>query len=348
MKLGLPYVVVRSHALIANLMTPEQMGELAEQGTIAEFTEKLAGTIYGTIAVEEGGDPSIALEKEFYLKFVERMTKIVDIAPKKLGKFLQAYYYLRFEMLNLKRILRGKFSELPVSEILGYLIPMEPYQVPDYERLVEAETFDATVEMLRGTPYSDVEARLEFCKQYDVLWPMEQSLNHLYATAVLKSLDSLPRRDQTLIRNILRFEVNVENLLNAIKHRRIKKDDEDWRLEELFPITFDIGLNQIRALIDSEDLKSAIEDLGEPFSDILTPIYEGDVALIRARVRRHALMIVEHARSVNNFGFNVIMAYLIFSELEKDDLVGIAWGITQGIPAEEMTKYLAVTSEALE
>jgi vacuolar-type H+-ATPase subunit C/Vma6 len=95
-------------------------------------------------------------------------------------------------------------------------------------------------------------------------------------------------------------------------------------------------------LIETEDLRSAIEDFGEPYSDILSPIYEGDVALIRTRVRRYALEIVRHGRAVNDFGFNVIMAYLIFSELEKDDLVGIAWGVTQGISAEDMTKYLAV------
>ncbi|MEE8354287.1 MAG: V-type ATPase subunit [Candidatus Bathyarchaeia archaeon] len=344
MKLGLTYVVIRSHALIADLMTPEQMGELAEQGTIADFTEKLAGTIYGTIAVEEGGDPSIALEKEFFLKFIERMTKIVDIAPTKMGKFLQAYYYLRFEVLNLKRILRGKFSELPVEEIKGYLVPMEPYQVPSYEELVEAESLEETVAMLRRTPYSSIEASLEFVKEYDALWPIEQALNHLYAITVLKSLDSLSQGDRTLVRSILRFEVNVENLLNAIKHRRLKKDDQEaQKLEELFPITFDIDLDKIKALIDADDLRTAVQDLGAPYDEILSPIYEGDVALIRARVRRHTYEIVSHARAVDNFGFNVIMAYLIFSELEKNDLVGIAWGITQGISAEDLTKYLSVS-----
>ena len=344
MKLGLTYVVVRSHALIADLMTPKQMGELAKQETIANFTEKLAGTIYGTITVEEGGDPSIALEKEFYLKFIERMTKIVDIAPSKMGKFLQAYYYLRFDVLNLKRILRGKFSELPVEEIKGYLVPMAPYQVPSYEELVEAESFEETVAMLRGTPYTAVEASLGFVRQYDALWPMEQALNHLYALAVLKSLESLSQGDRSLVRSILRFEVNVENLLNAIKHRRLRKEDQDvQKLEELFPITFDIDLDKIKALIDADDLRTAVQDLGEPYSEILSPIYEGDVALIRARVRRHTYEIVSHARAVDNFGFNVIMAYLIFSELEKNDLVGIAWGITQGISAEDMTKYLSVS-----
>jgi vacuolar-type H+-ATPase subunit C/Vma6 len=260
-----------------------------------------------------------------------------------MGRFFQAYYYLRFEVLNLKRILRGKFSELPVEEIKDYLVPMEPYQAPSYEGLVEAEGFEETVAMLRGTPYSGVEASLEFVRQYDALWPMEQSLNHLYALTVLKSLDSLSRDDRSLVQSILRFEVNVENLLNAIKHRRLRKEDQEaQKLGELFPITFDIDLGKIKALIDADDLRTAIKNLGEPYSEILSPIYEGDVALIRARVRSYTYEIVSHARAVDNFGFNVVMAYLIFSELEKNDLVGIAWGITQGIPAEEMTKYLAV------
>ncbi len=86
-----------------------------------------------------------------------------------------------------------------------------------------------------------------------------------------------------------------------------------------------------------------MQDLGAPYDEILSPIYEGDVALIRARVRRHTYEIVSHARAMDNFGFNVIMAYLIFSELEKNDLVGIAWGITQGISAEDLTKYLSVS-----
>ena len=344
MKMGLHYVVIRSHALIADLLAPEEMGKLAEQGSIVDFIEKLSGTIYGTIIVGERGDPSIALEKEFYLRFIERITKIVDIAPKKMGAFLQAYYYLRFETLNLKRVLRGKFSELPMATIKSYLVPMEPYQTPDYEGLVEADSIEETVKMLQGTPYAGIEASLEVARRYDAIWPMEQALNQLYAITVLESLNSLSRTDRSLVRSILTFEVNIENLLNAIKHRRHRKDDlEAKKIEELFPITFDIDLKKIKALIHAEDLHEAIDDLGDPYTKILSPIYTGDVALIRARVRRYIYEIVSNRRAAKNFGFNVIMAYLIFSELEKDDLVGIAWGITQGITADEMTKYLSVS-----
>ena len=343
MKFGLAYTVIRSHALIADLLTPKQIMELAQSGTIEAFTDWLSGTQYGAIKLESTGDPSIALEKEFYLKFIERMGKIVDIAPKKMGRFLQAYYYLRFEVLNLKRILRGKFSELPVSQIRDYLIPMEPYHISNYDAVVEAESIKEVVQELSGTQYAPIGKSLDFCLENDVLWPLEQALNHIYAENALESLRTLSRQDRTLVQNILRFEVNIENLLNAIKHRRMTKEGETYELERLFPVTFEIDLEKIRALIEAEDLRAAIRDLGEPYSEILTPIYEGDVALIRSMMRRHIYTIVRNARSLNDFGFNVVMAYLIFSELEKDDLVGIAWGITQKIPPTEMTKYLAVS-----
>jgi hypothetical protein len=36
----------------------------------------------------------------------------------------------------------------------------------------------------------------------------------------------------------------------------------------------------------------------------------------------------------------------VFSEIEKDDLVGIGWGMTQGIASEDMLKYLAIPNFA--
>jgi V/A-type H+-transporting ATPase subunit C len=329
--------------LIADLLTAEQMHDLANSGSVEAFTTKLSETKYGTITIESDGDQSIGFEKEFYVKFIERMTKVVDITPKKIGTFLQAYYFLRFEVLNLKRILRGKFSGLSVSQIEGYLVPMKPYQVSDYKLLVEAESLENAVELLRGTFYESVEESLEFCEKYKALWPIEQALNQLYINAVQETLKALPKNDRTLVRNILKFEMNMENLLNAIKHRRVRTGKETFPLKELFPFTFDVKLSQIKSLIEAEDLREAIQELGQPYDEILSPIYKGNVALIRTLARRQIYAIARKARLLNDFGFNVIMAYLVFSELEKDDLVGIAWGLTQGVIADDMTEYLAVT-----
>ncbi|MFQ6053910.1 MAG: V0D/AC39 family V-type ATPase subunit, partial [Candidatus Bathyarchaeia archaeon] len=343
MSLGLTYAVVRSHALMADLLTSEQMRSLALSEDLEAFIEGLSETPYGRISVDADGDVSIALEKVFYRKFIERMTRVVDIAPRNIAEFLQTYYYMRFEVLNLKRILRGKFSGIPVPQIIDSLVPIEPYRAGDFEELAEAETLEEAVERLRDTPYSALEASMELCKEYDALWPLDLALNHLYAATVLRSLRSLPRGDRALVRRIVEVEADVENFLIAMKRRRASEEASRARsLEDLFPATYGIGLDRIREVIEAEEIKPVIEALGSPYSEILAPIYEGDVALIRTRLRRHIYRTARLSRSANDFGFNVIMAYLVFSEIEKDDLVGIGWGKAQGVPSEDVLKYLTI------
>lgn len=337
---GLAYVVVKSHALMADLLTPERIQALAEQKSLEGFVEQLANTPYGEIPIETEGEASIALEKVFYQKFIERMMAIVDLAPRNIGEFLQSYYYLRFEVVNLKRIIRGKFSGLPDTQIIESLIPIMPYSVESYVDLASAETFEDAVRGLEGTSYSSLIESLELSEKYDAIWPVEIALNHLYAGAVLKSLEKLPQRDRALVRRIVQAEADVENFLVATKQRGAR--ERAHSPEEIFPATYGIGLETLRAAMGADDIASVIRELEWPYIQILAPLYTGDVALIRSRLRQHIYRVARRGRAENDFGFNAVMAYLVFSEIEKDDLVGIGWGITQGIPPEDILKYLAI------
>jgi V/A-type H+-transporting ATPase subunit C len=336
----LPYIVVRSHALMADLLTPEQIRTLADQESFDSFVERLANTPYGRISIEAEGEISIALEKVFYQKFIERMMAIVDVAPKNIGDFLQSYYYLRFEVVNLKRIVRGKFSGLPTTQIVESLIPMTPYSVESYEDLASTETYDETVRRLKGTPYESLIDSLELSEKYDAIWPVEIALNHLYASAVFKSLERLPQRDRVLVRRIVQAEADVENFLVAAKQRGAR--ERTHNPEEMFPATYGIGLDILSEIIEVDDIRLVIRKLDWPYIEILAPLYTGDVALIRSRLRQHICSVARRGRAANDFGFNVVMAYLVFSEIEKDNLVGIGWGISQGITSEDILKYLAI------
>ena len=337
---GLDYVVIMSHALMGDLLTPEQMRALAEKESLEGFVEQLADTPYGEISIGTEGDVSIALEKVFYQKFIERTMGIVDLAPTKIGDFLQSYYYLRFEVINLKRIIRGKYSGIPIPQVMESLIPITPYMVESYEDIVEAETFQDAVRRLEGTPYAPLISSLELSEKYDALWPVEIALNYLSTRAVFKSLERLPQSDRGLVRRVVQVEADVENFLVAAKQRGAREDAHS--LEEMFPVTYGIGPDVLREAIEADDIRAVIQGLNPPYDEIMAPLYEGDVALIRSRLRQHVYDIAKRGRAANDFGFNVVMAYLIFSEIEKDDLVGVAWGKTQGIAAEDILKYLAI------
>ena len=337
---GLDYVVIRSHALMGELLTPEEMRALAEKESLDGFVESLEGTQYGRIPIDTEGDVSLALEKVFYQKFIERMMGIVNLAPTKIGDFLQSYYYLRFEVINLKRIIRGKFSGIPARQIIESLIPITPHNVESYEEIALTETFQDAIRRLDDTPYATLISSLELSEKYDALWPLEIALNHLNASAVFKSLERLPHHDRGLVRRIVQAEADVENFLVAAKQRRARELAHS--AEDQFPATYGIGLHMLREAIEADDIEPIIRGLDQPYDRILAPLYEGDVALIRSRLRQHIYDVARKGRAANDFGFNVVMAYLVFSEIEKDDLVGIAWGKTQGIPSEDILKYLAI------
>ena len=334
------YVVLRTHARIADLLTQEQMQTLADTRDVNDFLTKLEDTPYGSVTLDDESRPDIALERVFYRKFIERIEKIVELTPKKIGEFLMGYYQMRFEVVNLKRILRGKFSDASEDEIRLSLIPITAYQVASHEDLVKADSLESVVEMLRGTPYAKVSEQMALYEEHDALWPLELMLNYLNASAIFEAVKKLPIRDRRIVRKLVELETDIENVLIAIK--QIGNKGKTLNVEELFPATYGVSVPHLNEIIEAENIRPVIQGLGTPYAEILGPIYEGDVALIRTYLRLAKYDHATASRSADEFGFNVIMAYLVYSEIEKDNLVGLAWGKAQGLTPKELLKYVVI------
>jgi len=338
MNLGTDYVVLRTHARIADLLNKKQMQHLAEASDINEFIERLKKTPYGEIEVVQDDKIALNLEKVFIKKFTDRIEEIVKITPASMGDFLHAYFDFRFEVLNLKRILRGKFTDASSEEITGSLIPIDPYIIKDYTELINSKNLEEAVKKLDGTSYQSLIQKLELYKEYDALWPLELELNYIYAKNILRLTDKLPARDRHIVNSLVKYETDVENVLIAIKRRG--KTDID--MESIFPVTYGIKKEALQNIIEAESLADAIDGLDEPYKSVLTPIKTGDIALVRAMLRKGKYDAATKARAGNQFGFNVILAFLVYSEIEKDNLVGLSWGEVQGLSPEQLLKYIVI------
>ncbi len=336
--LGTNYVVLRTHARIADLLNKQQLQRLAEADNIDEFILRLKETPYGEIEVELDDKIALNLEKVFIKKFTERIEEIVKITPASMGAFLHAYFDFRFEVLNVKRILRGKFTEASPEEIAESLIPIDPYIVKDYDELVNAKSLDEVVMKLNGTSYQTLIDKLELYKEHDALWPLELELNYIYARNILRLTEKLPASDRRIVNSLVKYETDVENVLIAIKRR----GKEDIDMESIFPVTYGIDRSDLKAFIEEASLNKAIDGLKEPYRSVLEPIKTGDIALVRAMLRKGKYDAATKARAGNQFGFNVILAFLVYSEIEKDNLVGLAWGEVQGLSPEQLLKYIVI------
>ncbi len=303
MNLGTKYVVLRTHARINDLLSVEQMKNLADAPNVQEFLLRLKDTSYGEIQVEEDDKIALNLEKNFIKKFIERIEEIVKITPSKMGEFLHAYFDFRFEVLNLKRILRGKFTDSSSEEIVESLIPIDPYIIKDYGELISSNDLESLVRKLSGTSYESLIGKLDLYKEYDALWPLELELNYIYARNILRLTEKLSAKDRHIVNSLVKYETDVENVLIAIKRR----GKEGINLDEIFPVTYGIDKADLKKIIEAENLSKAIDELKEPYNQVLAPIKTGDIALVRAMLRKGKYETATAARAGDQFGFNVIL-----------------------------------------
>ena len=340
MSTNLLYGVIKSHSLIADLLNSQQIISLAKADNLETFIKLLSDTPYAGM-FETKVYTSITLERVFYSKFIQRLSDLINTVPKNIADFLKLYC-IKFEVLNLKRIIQGKFNGIPSSQITELLIPLESFNKINFEELVNTPSLDGVIERLAGTRFATLREHIDLGKKYDVMWPFELALNQIYAITVFTATTKLPRNARAIVRKIVGVETDVENLLVALRQRVSSQKIKSYNLEDLFPVRYRVMLNVIEGIIETEDIKAFIENLPSPYSKILAPIYQGDLLLILTYLRRYLYGVARYGRLVNDFGFNVLMAYILFCEIEKDNLVGIAWGKTQKIAVDELLKYLVL------
>ena len=345
---GLSYVVVRCHAMRAELIDPKTLRSLAEARDMEEFLGLLSQTRYKEIIEEEGeGVSAVELERAFYQKLLERLDRVVRVAPKGMAEFLRAFYYMRLEVQNLKRILRGKSSETSIERIRRYLIPVAPYLSVDFDDLVGAETMADAVNLLGRTVYAPIKESLGLWEKYDALWPLEARLNQIYVESVQGSLSKISSEDREMVRQIVEVEMYVEDMLSAINWTRMAGEQPSLPpLESVFPLTYGTSLRTIKELIEGRDHGDVVKGLVAPYAEIVEPIIVDDVALVRTNLRRHAYEVAREGRVRDDFGFPCVMSYLVSCDVERGDLVSIAWGKEHELESGKILKYTVLPGYA--
>jgi len=322
----------------AELLAPEVMKTLALTKDMEEFLGFLSQTLYHEDLGEgRGGVKARELEKIFNQRFLNRLERVIRFCPEALSKFLITYFFLKLEIHNLKRVLRGKFSKLPVNRIREFLIPLGPFQSISFEELLMAEDLEGFIDLLRNTPYAPLKESLVLCGKYDVLWPIEVRFNYLYVESIHAILSKIPMVDRSRIRRMVEIEADVENLLLAINWRDAEKVLPS--LESVFQHAYGLPHEKIKELTEWTDLGEVIRGLTSPYMEILEPVLVKDFALVRTNLRRHIYEMAERGRVRNDFDLPCIMSYFISCEVEKEDLAAIAWGKEQEVEPKRILTY---------
>lgn len=326
------------------LLSHEIINSLVNAGSIKKFLELLSNTPYEEKLKKLSGTKidAATLEKIFYQEFIDRLNRITRVAPVEIRDFFKAYYFMKLEIQNLKRVFRGKFSKTAVTRIKKVLIPTGSISPINFDSLAEAETLEASVPLLKDTIYAPITEALSLCGTYDAIWPIEIMLNSVYVNVTLNALSKLPEQNRRGLRRIIEAEADIENLLLAITWRKSSRKLPS--VEEFFQHTYKISKEEIEKTIASKDLAEFLKNLKPPYAEIVRPITSGEEAMVRTNLRRYIYNEASKGKVVNDFGFTSIMSYLVSCEIERGNLISIAWGIENKVKIEKISRYIAVIS----
>jgi len=327
------YLAVRCHGLKTHLLPNQAIEALASSKNIKEFADVLASTDYGEKIRELKEIDAYALEEIFTNELIKRYNYVINASSNAMQDFLKAYAK-RFEVQSLTRILRSKAFKTSRKDIKSFLPLIQSFSSLNLDKLIEAESIERVIELLKGTPYSKIVKGLELYQKYNSILPLEIHLKKIYYEMVFEALEMLPSEDQKEIRDLLGIEIDTANCFTALAPLLYGYAPELTK-QLLIPFFFKIPFSSLKEVIESKSLHTALT-LFKSYENFIKPLLEkGDEALAEINILKLLKRKAEEIMLKFNIEFAYAIAYLTLCEIEWRNLILIAFLTQQNLEAKQ-------------
>jgi V/A-type H+-transporting ATPase subunit C len=339
------YVTARARSRRASLFDADDYRKLIRMGPgeIARFMEEteyeeemnaLGARYSGVDLIEYALNRNLAKHFEDMLRFAEG----------RLYDYL-ARYLRKFDAWNVKTVIRGIYADADQRGIGDDLIRAGELDEALLDRLVEAESIEQVVDLLRGTIFGEPLAdAYDDYEESGVLVPLENAVDRAYYGLLLSDLPAEPNRATELYIEFLQAEIDFRNIRNALRLARSGADIDPaeyfipgGRLFDGSELRRLVGnpnqlVEHVRASTYGDELDAALDEL-----DAAGSLIEFELALERA--------LLEYSTQLSNrYPLSVcpVLAYILAKEREVDNIRAIARGKEAGLSADEIEEELVV------
>ncbi len=336
-----PYVTARVKAKKA-LLLPKDTYDKLLQMSIPGIARFLGEGQYGdeilTLGARYAGVDLIEMATRNNLAKV--FTQIIEFSEGPLQNMI-ARFLDRWDVWNIKTIIRGRFYGATEEDIVDDLIPAGSLSRDFLDRLVATERVDEIVEALEGTIYGQVllglPATLEDVRSLAVY---EDLLDMVYYESLLDAVPPSPE-PQRLFHNFVRMEIDVLNVKTLLRVRGLEEDLERQifirgglyfsreEMRDMVGLEFPLTLERLRKA---------------PFHVVLTP-YLGDEPHVSSGIRAiEKWLLSQAAKGANLHPLSVlpVLDYIVAKTKEVENLRIIARGKVGGLDMKLIKELLVV------
>ena len=184
-----------------------------------EMAEALAARGLGALAVGYTGDDPRSLEARIIAQLLDETLVLIRplIGPERV--FLN-YWTERFEVSNVKALLRGKLTGEGATSLLTRLIPMGAFARLDLNALSQAEDLAELLRELEAGPYADIvrQARRAFEESQD-LFTLDAALDRGWYEGFAHRARALESAAGAPFRRLMASLIDRTNLVWLLRYR---------------------------------------------------------------------------------------------------------------------------------
>ncbi len=330
-------------AMMGKMLREEQYLKLLKckdfKSTIKVLKEE---TNYGELLVAydleniHRGNLEIILDRH-YISIYSKFINYFHGGYKKLIKAL----FVRWEIEDLKVIIRGKYLGRSREEIEGKLIARSSLNTINYDYLLALKNVEQVIDGLKGSIYYKSLKNLAKGTSEKGLFRIETELDFVYFAFVRKELKHLDNENKKVGYDIIGLEADLLNLGWIYRGKTFYKIPP----EELFNYTIYHGSKLSKEKLRKLCYTNSMIDFHSLIRKTLyAPIYEKDDSnLIEKQEREFEKKYFKKFLRENKANISMVISYLMVYRIEMRDVISIIEQKRYSINMKEGINYISVT-----
>jgi len=332
------YITGRVRAMKTKLIPGEMYSRMLSMDT-SEIARYLEETQYKDEIDALSKDYSGAelIEHATFANLAKTYRKLLEVSIDE-PSFLILEYLRRWDIWNIKTLLRGKFYGASDTEIMKYLVPAGELSEEFLAELAKKETVQEVISAFDGTDYASALA------QYDGknLASLENALDKLYYFRMERAVGGTLSVGGGLLLKYVRREIDIRNLITLFRMNKAGIDATVVQ-ENLIPGG---KLYDELARMAGQPFGEFLRGLeGYPFWSSISDIATADIDAISRIEARLRAYLVRYAWALSNYhplSILPVLGYMVSKETEVANIRKIVLGKEAGLPAELLEEQVVV------
>lgn len=330
-------IAAKISCMSSKLLTLEDYASMAELKNVSQVAAYLKNnTHYGAIldSVNESDVHREPLEILLKTTLVDDFEKLYCFADCSLKGFLDKILMF-YEVEAIEHVAHSVYNKNCADEMLGEFL--KRHIDVDLEILSSATTLDEFAESLGNTQYYKAFSSIVKSRGALSVFDIETALNIYCYTAVVKSIQNIPKEEQASIQAFYGTVVDIMNLKTLLRMKSSFKRESEYIYGCIIPYNYKLKKEEISALAGADDEKTLKELIassayGTLFKD---DFYEMSIARYIYNMSK---------RFIRRYPYNYvsISSYFKIKETEIKNVFSVIEGIRYSLEPEKIMSYVVI------